>query len=54
MITDSALACGAHSPNAEWSVGREDFNVQPLPFEQFDYTSVFGRCCENVIGTLCA
>lgn len=24
--------------------------MQPLPFEQYDYTSVFGRCCENVIG----
>jgi hydroxymethylglutaryl-CoA reductase (NADPH) len=26
--------------------------MQPLPFEHFDYSVVFGRCCENVIGYL--
>ena len=35
----------------ESNLARDGFNMQPLPFEQFDYSSVFGRCCENVIGT---
>lgn len=34
----------------ESNLARDGFNMQPLPFEQFDYSSVFGRCCENVIG----
>jgi len=34
----------------EESTGQDQLRIEPLPFEQFDYSSVYGRCCENVIG----